>query len=157
MLNYIKNFIILTNLIFFFNIALALCEPVKLYESIKNKAKTANLRSGPGNWYPIKWVLKTPGLPLLILKESNDHKKVLLHDGTTGWIHKILISKKTTSILNKDTYVINASGKKIAKAMKGAIVNLEFCKKSEKPEESYCKINHKNISGFVLKKYLWGS
>ena len=157
MLNYIKNFIILTNLIFFLYIYQALSEPTLLFESIKFKTKVANLRTGPGNWYPVKWVIKSPGLPLQVLKESNMYKKVKLYDGSLGWIHKDLISSQVTSILIKDTYVFKANGKKIARAMKGAIVNLDFCNKPENPDEIYCKIKHDSINGFILKKYLWGS
>ena len=37
------------------------------YRSIKEVTSKANLRAGPGRWYPIKWVIKKPSLPIKII------------------------------------------------------------------------------------------
>ena len=60
--------------------------------SIKEITNEANLRKGPGNWYPVKWIIKTPNLPLKVLEKGDKFDKVELHDGTQGWLSKILTS-----------------------------------------------------------------
>ena len=85
-----KLFIFISLFFFLINKPLS----VKEYISIKEVTTKANLRAGPGIWYPIKWVIKTPSLPLKIIEKNDSYYKVELHDGTKGWIAKTLISKK---------------------------------------------------------------
>ena len=58
--------------------------------SIKEITNKANLRKGPGDWYPIKWQINAPSLPLKIIEKGEFFDKVELHDGTQGWLSKIL-------------------------------------------------------------------
>ena len=62
--------------------------------SIKEVTNKANLRKGPGNWYPIKWQINAPSLPLKVIEKGEFYNKVELHDGTQGWLSIILTSNK---------------------------------------------------------------
>ena len=66
------------------------------------KSDTANMRVGPGNEYPIAWVYKRKGLPLKVIAEYEVWRKVIDHDGTTGWMHtKLLTGRRTALITNR--------------------------------------------------------
>ena len=56
------------------------------YRSITEAATKVNLRAGPGLWYPVKWVIKNPSLPLKVIEENDGFLFVELHDGTKYWI-----------------------------------------------------------------------
>lgn len=126
----------------------------KDFISIKDITNKANLRKGPGDWYPVKWIIETPGLPLKVLERSDRFHKVELHDGTQGWLSKILTTKKNNLILIGDALLENKNGKVKAKVLKHNIIKDFDCKLDKKP--NVCKVTIQNYKGYIRKKSLWG-
>ena len=122
--------------------------------SIKQVTDKANLRKGPGDWYPIKWQINAPGLPLKILEKGEFFDKVELHDGTQGWLSKILTSNKKNLIVIKDTNLLNSNGKFKAKILKDNIIKVYSCNLEKKPK--LCRVEIQNIKGYIKKSHLWG-
>ena len=54
--------------------------------------KETNLRSGPGTRYPILWVYRQPHLPVEIIDEHENWRKVRDPEGDTGWLHRVLLN-----------------------------------------------------------------
>ena len=77
------------------------------YKSIKKVTKKAYLRAGPGKWYPVKWTLAIPSLPLKILEDNGNYYFVEIYDKTKGWISKNLLSNKQQVIIIKDTFFLS--------------------------------------------------
>ncbi len=122
--------------------------------SIKEVTNKANLRKGPGDWYPIKWQINSPSLPLKIIEKGEFFDKVELHDGTQGWLSKILTSSKKNLIVIKNTNLLNLKGKTKAKILKDNIIKIYNCDLEKKPQ--LCKVEIKDIKGYIKKSYLWG-
>ena len=114
----------------------------------------AYLRVGPGKWYPIKWVLKIPGLPLKVIEENSGYKMVELYDGTKGWVSSNLISNKNNLLVIEDTNILNNKNKPIAKVKKYVVLTSLGCFKDK--ESSYCKVRKKNIKGRIDSTKVWG-
>lgn len=55
-------------------------------------SKETNLRSGPGTRYPILWVYRQPNLPVEIVDEHENWRKVRDPQGDTGWLHRVLLN-----------------------------------------------------------------
>lgn len=124
------------------------------YRSIKEVTSKANLRAGPGRWYPIKWIIKKPSLPIKIIDENEDFLHALLHDGTKYWIYKDLTDSKHNLIVTEDTVIKNKKGHVIAKVLKDVIIKDHDC--SKKKETNLCRVNINSIKGFIYKSHLWG-
>ena len=122
--------------------------------SIKEVTNKANLRKGPGDWYPIKWQINAPGLPLKVLEKGEFYDKVELHDGTQGWLSKILTSNKKNLIVTRDANLLSSNGKIKAKVLKDNIIKTYNCDLEKKSQ--LCKVEIQNIKGFIKKSYLWG-
>ncbi len=122
--------------------------------SIKDVTNKANLRKGPGDWYPIKWQINTPGLPLKVIEKGEFYNKVELHDGTQGWLSIILTSNKKNLIVIRDTNLISNNGKIKAKVLKDNIIKTYNCDLEKKSQ--LCKVEIKNIKGYIKKSNLWG-
>ncbi len=133
-----------------------LLSPVKTNDfiSIKEVTNKANLRKGPGDWYPIKWQINSPSLPLKVLEKGEYFDKVELHDGTQGWLSKILTSSKKNLIVIKDTYLFNSKDKVKAKILKDNIIKSYNCDLERKPQ--LCKVEVQEVKGYIKKTYLWG-
>ena len=122
--------------------------------SIKEVTNKANLRKGPGDWYPIKWQINAPGLPLKVLEKGELFDKVELHDGTQGWLSKILTSNKKNLIVIRDANLLNSNGEIKAKVLKDNIIKTYNCDLEKKPQ--LCRVEIQNVKGFMKKSYLWG-
>ena len=121
--------------------------------SIKEVTNKANLRKGPGDWYPIKWQINAPNLPIKVLEKGEFYNKVELHDGTRGWLSKILTTNKKNLIVIKDSNVLSSNGKIKAKILKDNIIKNYNCNLEKK---QLCKVEIKNIKGYIKKSSLWG-
>ena len=122
--------------------------------SIKEITNKANLRKGPGDWYPIKWQINAPSLPLKIIEKGEFFDKVELHDGTQGWLSKILTSSKKNLIVIKDANLLDSNGKTRAKVLKDNIIKSYKCDLEKKPQ--LCKVKIQDIKGYIKKSNLWG-
>ncbi len=122
--------------------------------SIKEVTNKANLRKGPGDWYPIKWQINAPSLPVKVLEKGEFYDKVELHDGTQGWLSKILTSSKKNLIVIKNTDLLNNNGNIKAKVLENNIIKTYDCNIEKKPD--LCKVELQNVKGYIKKSYLWG-
>ena len=58
-----------------------------------------NVRAGPGKKYPIKWVLNRKSLPVEVILEFDHWRKIIDHEGQSGWVFHALLSGKRTGII----------------------------------------------------------
>ena len=116
------------------------------------KSSEVNMRVGPGKEYPIAWVFMRAYLPMQLIAEFDQWRKVKFLDGTTGWVHKNMLSRKSTAIVLNDTIMYRYASKQypIAKVEKGVIVEVE------KSDGEFIKVKIGNIKGWIMKEFLWG-
>ena len=130
------------------------------------KAQSVNLRVGPGRKYKIAWHYRKKGLPVEVIQEFDQWRRIRDSEGTTGWVLHSLLSSKRTAILapwdvRKDGAVTRAvfhEGKKsahknastVAKLQSGLLVDVDAC------ESGWCEVEAQSVR-FYLKQYkLWG-
>ena len=112
------------------------------------------MRKGPSRDHPIDWVYKTKNLPLKIVSEFENWRKVIDSEGTIGWIHRSQLSNKrkvqvileNLKIRNKP----NIDAKVIAIAEIGALLNLERC------DEKWCRLSYQKIKGWSSRNGFFG-
>lgn len=119
------------------------------------KSNDANLRVGPSTNYPIKIKYISENLPLEIIDEFDVWRKTRDHEGNVGWIHKSLIKGDRFILIgNKIANDINLY-KRPDGAIKG-IIKKNNILKLKSCVLDWCKVSHKNINGWLLKKDIWG-
>jgi SH3-like domain-containing protein len=119
----------------------------------------AFVRAGPAQHYPVKWTYRRAGLPLEIILEFENWRKVRDIDGQEGWVFYSLLSGNRTGIV-KDAELAPLFKKPkpdsglAAQLQKGVIVRLDEC------EPGWCKAEIKtqneSLSGWLERKYIWG-
>ena len=114
----------------------------------------AYLRAGPGKWYPIKWVLKIPGLPVKVLEENGGYKMVELYDGTQGWVASNLTSNKQNLLVIKDAFIFNKKDYPIVKVKKYVVLNNLGC--FNKKGNNYCEVKIEKFKGKIDIYKVWG-
>jgi len=114
----------------------------------------ANLRAGPGRHYPILAVLQWRDMPVKIVDEYDIWRKVELHDGSGGWLHKVLLDGTRTFLITGKPAVLRdepaADGAALATFQPGVIVRLEQC------PGAWCEVRYGRYRGWVPRDSGWG-
>ena len=82
--------------------------------SLKNTK--VNVRLGPSKNYPIKFVYEKKYLPVIIIDEHYNWRKIRDYDNDTGWVHISQLSKIKTTVTTKDNQVVYSSPSIYSKA-----------------------------------------
>ena len=153
-----KNFIFLIISIFFFTSNTNAYESstgLKLPRYVSLKSNDSNLRIGSGLNYPIKIKYKIANMPIEIIDEYEDWRKINDFYGHQGWLHKSLIKGYRYAIINtsykESAQIYNKpKGEVIGKIGKKNIVKLNRCLKD------WCHISISKSKGWINKLNLWG-
>jgi SH3-like domain-containing protein len=123
------------------------------------KASRVNMRVGPGRDYHVEWLYLKRGLPMEIIQEYDNWRKVRDPDGNEGWIlHSLLSGRRTVIIAPWES-----AGARIP--MFGQAVEAAAIKASLEPGvvaelvacgSDFCEISAKGAEGFIPRKKLWG-
>ena len=112
----------------------------------------ANVRSGPGTQYPILWIYKQRGWPVMILAEYFNWYKIRDMEGEEGWVYKSLLSKRRTVVVNDGDAapLYNTSAAHTLKAYlkPGVITELLSC------NAFMCHVALKGSDGWLSKERL---
>ena len=113
-----------------------------------------NLRAGPGSEYPVLWQYRRIGLPVLVDAEFGVWRKIVDHEGTSGWMKGSLLTLKRKAFVIKGAIKLragdNLDARVIAVAERGALLDLESCPKQ------WCRVTHGDITGWVPRNTIWG-
>ena len=80
--------------------------PVPRFVSLKSDV--VNMRVGPGHEYPLQWVYLRKNLPLKVISEFDVWRKVVDHEGETGWVHGQLVSLKRYGVITSSNAKLRA-------------------------------------------------
>ncbi len=121
-------------------------------------AGTVNVRVGPARTYKIKWTFNKRGLPVEIVREYGNWRRVRDVEGEDGWIHRSLLSGRRTAIVApwSDTETIPLLEEARATAPPVAYLEPFVLAKVERCDGSWCAISGNNWKGLVPQRTLWG-
>lgn len=114
----------------------------------------ANIRTGPGLRYRIKWILKRKHMPVEIVSEFEQWRKVRDIEGAEGWVHRSQLSSKRTAMVIGETQIMREKPSKdsapVARIETTLFGQVERCKKS------HCLLVVKGYRGWLNRNNLWG-
>ncbi len=132
--------------------------PIEAKEYMSLKYDEVNLRTGPGERFPIDWVYQEQNYPVEILESYEVWRQVREVDGTTGWMNKNMLSQKRYALVREEDSLLQhprLDSEIMAVLQPGVVAQIEECPKGE-----YChlKLNYrdKKYHGWFLRKNLWG-
>lgn len=131
------------------------------------KATRVNMRIGPGEEYAIAYRYVKGGIPMEIIQEYDNWRRVRDADGTTGWIYGALLSGERTAIASPwrqatasdDTVTMRAEpkaqGRPVAYLQPGVIGKIDTC------DGSWCQLEiryeDRTLQGYATQAELWGA
>ena len=137
------------------SVTAALADDLPLPRFVSLKADEVNLRAGPGQSYPVEWVFTRKGLPVEIVAEYDQWRKIQDIDGTIGWVHRVMLSGQR-SVLIAGLDVVTAHDEPgeanlpVFQAEPGVQGTLLRC------ESDWCRIDVAGRKGWLPMASLWG-
>ena len=71
--------------------------PIPRFASLRSDE--VNVRTGPGARYPVDWVFKRKTMPVEIVAEYENWRKIRDWQGASGWVHQSLLTGKRSFII----------------------------------------------------------
>ena len=131
--------------------------PVPRFVSLKSDK--VNVRKGPSTDQSIVWVFSRAGLPVEVIAESDNWRRVRDSEGADGWVFHSLLSARRTALVtpwskgdervplyNSDS----TSSRAVAELQSGVLGNVLSC------DGDWCNISVDDYSGYVQQDKLWG-
>jgi SH3-like domain-containing protein len=122
------------------------------------KAEKVNVRRGPNSDYPVSWVFQRKGLPVEIIAESENWRRIRDSEGAEGWILQNMLSGKRTAMVapwrRNETLPLHrgpaADTGLVARLSAGVVAEIEECGRD------WCEVNAGGYEGFIAQSNLWG-
>lgn len=126
--------------------------PIPRFASLKSDQ--VNVRSGPGPRYPIDWVFKRKLMPVEIVAEYENWRKIRDWQGASGWVYQgLLTGKRGFVVAAKETNVFRTpalSAEIVAKFEPEVMGEIRSC------QGDWCRVTSGAISGWVERAEIWG-
>ncbi len=129
-------------------------QPVPRWLSLKSSEVRA--RYGPGLDYRILWEYRASGLPVQVIAETSEWRKICDANGSVAWVHRSVVSSRR--------HVMNTSGRETpiharrsasspvrARLSPRAIVSVDEC------EEGWCQVRVRRMRGWVQQSAVFGT
>jgi SH3-like domain-containing protein len=130
--------------------------PIPRFVSLK--AEKVNVRRGPSSDHAVSWVFNRKGMPVEIVAEFENWRRIRDSDGEEGWILQNMLSGKRTAMiapwrkgqalgLHREA---RAESGLVAMLSAGVIAEVEDC------SGSWCHVSAGGYDGWVEQSMLWG-
>ena len=129
--------------------------PVPRYVTLK--FDPVNARAGPGDDHRLLWVYHAKGLPVQVVAETDEWRRVCDPDGGLSWVHKRTTDgRRSVMRTSPGPAAIRAAPRAgapvLAYLAPRALADLDRCDKG-----GWCKVKAGRASGWALASDLWGT
>lgn len=117
------------------------------------KFDVANGRSGPSRAHPVAWTYLRSGLPMEVIAETPDWRRVRDPEGEVTWMHRRVLSGRRSVFTLEETVLYARADESApieAVAEAGVVLSLERCR------AGWCRLETQGFRGWAEATTLWG-
>ena len=132
--------------------------PVPRFVSLKSER--VNVRTGPTKDNDVSWVYTRVGLPVEIIAEYDNWRRIRDWEGAEGWVLHSLLSGRRTALVQAppkapDDLVplraaADATSAVTARLQAGVLATVKRC------DDNWCRITGEGFDGWIEQDRLWG-
>ena len=128
---------------------------LKVPRFVSLHADRVNLRTGPGQQYPIEWVLTRKDMPVEVIAQFEHWRRIRDWEGTAGWVQEHMVTGRRTMIVGKGGERAlrqdpDPASAVVARAAPGVVARLLECR------GAWCRVETDNLSGWMRRSDMWG-
>ena len=128
--------------------------PVPRYVSLK--FDPVNARAGPGDDHRLLWVFHAKGLPVQVVAETDEWRRVCDPDGGLSWVHKRTTDgRRSVMRTQRGNAVIRAKPRDgavvVAYLAFHALAELDRC------DKGWCRVSVGRTTGWARASDVWGT
>ena len=126
--------------------------PIPRFASLRSDE--VNVRTGPGTRYPVDWVFRRKGMPVEIVAEFENWRKVRDWQGASGWVHQSLLTGKRGFLISTKSAELHKTPTNdapvVAKLEPEVVGEIRSC------TGDWCRVRAGGVTGWVERTDLWG-
>ncbi len=126
--------------------------PLPRFASLR--ADKVHLRTGPGMRYPVDWIFVQRNMPVEIVAEFENWRKVGDWQGTEGWVHRSMLSGKRTAVIKDGIQPLRrgpaSNAMLVARVMEKVVASILEC------ESDWCRVEVAKKRGWMRRTHIWG-
>ncbi len=120
------------------------------------KYETINARNGPDEAHRLLWVYHAKGLPVQVVAETREWRRICDPEGGLAWVHKRTTDGRRTAMrVQPKPLALLASpkpGSKVNAWLRGrSTANLDKC------EKGWCRLKADGAHGWAPETEIWGA
>ena len=133
--------------------------PLPLPRFVSLKSDKVNVRKGPSTDQAIVWIFSRAGLPVEVIAESDNWRRVRDSEGADGWVFHSLLSARRTVLVapwakGEESVPLysskSASSRAVAALQSGVLGSVLDC------DGEWCQVSVDDYFGYVRQDKLWG-
>lgn len=117
------------------------------------RSAEVNLRTGPGGTYPIEWVYQRRHMPVEVIAEFDNWRKIRDWQGTVGWVHQNLLDGARYGRIADYERTLSSrpgDGRPVARLQPGVIARIRAC------VPDWCELEAGGYRGWLRRDAFWG-
>src|SRR5690242_4111327 len=118
------------------------------------KSDEVNVRTGPGSRYPVDWVFKRKMMPVEIVAEFENYRKIRDWQGASGWVYQGLLTGKRSFIVPAKAASLHRTPARTAEVV--ATLQPEVTGMIESCSGDWCRVKVSGVSGWLERTDVWG-
>jgi SH3-like domain-containing protein len=130
--------------------------PVPRFVSLRSDK--VHVRVGPAIDHDIRWTFARAGLPVEIVAESDNWRRIRDAEGAEGWVHHALLSSRRTVLIapsSKEKFLplfesADTRSRVMAELQPGVLANVRSCR------GGWCRISGERFDGYIQQTRLFG-
>ncbi|TCZ52753.1 hypothetical protein EXY23_26105 [Roseicella aquatilis] len=115
-----------------------------------------NLRIGPDLRYRIEWTYQRKDLPVQIVEEHENWRRIRDPEGTEGWVQRPLLTSRRSFLVQGEERVLHRrpdeQSEAVARLKAGVIGSLRKCE----AESAWCEARVGDYRGWIRRSEVWG-
>ena len=128
--------------------------PVPRYVTLK--FGKVNARAGPGDDHRLLWVYRTRGLPVQVVAETSEWRRVCDPEGGLAWVHK-RVTDGRRAVINLANRPAPMLTRPKTGAEPAAFLGVRALASLDRCQKGWCKVKADGASGWVREGTLWGT
>lgn len=114
------------------------------------------MRVGPDTRFPVEWTYQRRDLPVQIIDEHQNWRRIRDPDGTEGWVQRPLLNSRRTFVARGDEPALRrrpeADAVVVARLQPGVVGRLRRCEANAE----WCEAQVGDYRGWLRRGELWG-